>query len=111
MTLNDYQDLANGTDTYTPDTIGLLAHFLGLTGEAGEAAEKAKKENRDHSGHEFQDADRNHAIMLELGDVLWYVATTASRIGYTLQDVAQENINKVYSRQERDMIHGSGDNR
>lgn len=111
MKLNDYQDLVVETDTYTPDNLGLSAHFLGLTGESGEAAEKAKKEIRDHSGHEFQDEERNHDIMLELGDVLWHVATTAFRLGYTLEDVAQYNLDKVYSRIERDKIHGSGDKR
>lgn len=111
MTLNDYQDLAIETDTYSPDTLGVSAHFHGLTGESGEAAEKAKKEIRDHSGKEFQDPERNHAIMRELGDVLWYVATTAFRLGYTLEDVAQENLDKVYSRKERGKIHGSGDDR
>ena len=111
MTLNDYQDLAIETDTYTQDNLGLSARFLGLTGEAGEAAEKAKKEIRDHSGNEFQDPDRNHAIMRELGDVLWYVASTAFRLGYTLEEVAQENLDKVYDRKERGVTHGSGDNR
>lgn len=111
MTLNDYQDLAIETDNYEKDLLGLSAHFLGLTGESGEAAEKAKKEIRDHAGQEFQDKVRNHAIMKELSDVLWYVATTAFRLGYSLQEVAQENLDKVYSRQERGMINGSGDDR
>lgn len=49
--------------------------------------------------------------MMELGDVLWYCATLARDLGYSLQDVCQSNYDKLKSRQQRDKIHGEGDNR
>ena len=49
--------------------------------------------------------------MKELGDVLWYVADIAHYLGATLNDVADMNIEKLASRQDRGVIQGNGDNR
>ena len=82
---------------------------MGLTGEAGEVADKVKKVIRDNK----QEFDEEHklAIALELSDVMWYCATLANDIGYTLQDIAEMNYAKLKSRQERGKIGGNGDNR
>lgn len=45
-------------------------------------------------GHTF---DPNRLID-ELGDVLWYVAQTATGLGVPLADVAQHNIDKLRGR-------------
>ena len=82
---------------------------LGLTGEAGEVADKVKKVIRDNND-EFTD-ERKRQIALELGDVLWYAASLAYDLGYTLDEVAQMNLDKLASRMQRDKIHGSGDER
>jgi NTP pyrophosphatase (non-canonical NTP hydrolase) len=47
----------------------------------------------------------------ELGDVLWYVAQLASELELELDDVASENLQKLFSRQRRGVLSGSGDNR
>ena len=49
--------------------------------------------------------------MRELGDVLWYVAQIATELGVSLDDVAQQNVDKLFSRRDRNMIGGSGDER
>jgi len=49
--------------------------------------------------------------MKEIGDVLWYCATLSHDLGYTLDEVAQTNVDKLRSRMERSKITGSGDNR
>ena len=57
------------------------------------------------------DADQRRAIAKELGDVLWYVTALAGDLGYALEDIATMNIDKLRDRKDRDMIHGSGDER
>ena len=64
---------------------------------------------RDHQG-QFSDQSRE-AIALELGDVLWYVSQLAHELGYSLEKVAQANLDKLASRAERQVISGSGDQR
>ncbi len=47
----------------------------------------------------------------ELGDVLWYLTQICTELGLTLEEVAETNIAKLSSRQERGKIRGDGDNR
>lgn len=86
---------------------------LGLAGEAGEVAEKVKKLYRDTDYVESSKltVDFRVDLVRELGDVLWYLTALARLAGVSLQNVAEENIAKLASRRERNMIHGSGDNR
>jgi len=108
--LNEYQNKAYKYAVYPSiggdDKIYLA---LGLAGEAGEVADKIKKIYRDKGGV-YSDNDLKE-IMLELGDVLWYVSEMSRVLGFSLNDVAQENINKLESRFNRGVIGGSGDNR
>jgi len=112
MTLNDYQEKA--MTTRTEETYGdaaIIYPTLGLTGEAGEVADKVKKVLRgDYSNREFS-PERKHDIALELGDVMWYVAALSHDLGYTLDEIAQMNIQKLHLRQIHGKIHGNGDER
>ena len=65
---------------------------LGLAGESGECCDIVKK-NR-FQGHEL---NKEHLIE-ELGDVMWYIAETASGLGVTLEEVAQYNLDKLHKR-------------
>ena len=47
----------------------------------------------------------------ELGDCLWYLAVIAARFGYTLEEIAEMNVEKLRDRQRRGVLKGSGDNR
>lgn len=90
----------------TPLAIAYVA--LGL-GEAGEVQGKVKKILRDD---DFIVTDeKREAIALELGDVLWYVARMADELGYSLQQIADKNIEKLFDRAERGVLGGSGDYR
>lgn len=43
--------------------------------------------------------------------MLWYCATLSRDLGFELDDVARWNVEKLRSRKQRDLLHGSGDNR
>ena len=72
-------------------------------------AGKIKKLIRDDRG--VLDGQRRLAISREVGDVPWYCAMLAKELGYTLGDVAADNLDVLASRAERGKISGSGDNR
>ena len=82
---------------------------LGLVNEAGEVAGKVKKIFRDKGGV-ISDADRD-ALKQELGDVLWYFTQICTELDLTLEEVAAANLEKLFSRLERGVIGGSGDQR
>jgi len=110
MELSDYQRLSRRTAVY-PTSAGspLTYPVLGLTGEAGEVAEHAKKLIRDDGGE--LTPERREAMGKELGDVLWYVAQLATELGLELDEIAQANLDKLLSRQQRGVLSGSGDER
>jgi len=87
----------------------LIYHVLGLTNEAGEVAGKVKKVIRD-KGNVWDQVDRD-ALAQELGDVLWYLSRVASHFDFTLEEIAQMNLEKIASRKARGVLGGSGDNR
>jgi len=105
----EYQEKARSTAIYPDLNRNFTYPTLGLSGEAGEVAEKVKKILRDKKGTPT-DEDREE-IAKELGDVLWYVANVACEFDLHLGDIAQGNINKLASRQNRGKLNGSGDNR
>lgn len=104
LTLNEYQRLALRTAVY-PQPI--IYPTLGLVGESGEVAEKVKKVLRDNNSV-FTD-EKKFEIMTEVSDVLWYCATLANDLGFTLGEVGEYNVAKLQSRVQRNKIHGNGD--
>ena len=93
MDLNTYQVKAQRTSNKELSAKDhLLNGLLGLSGEVGECCDIVKKSL-------YQDRrDFETKLLDELGDVLWYVAETASAIGYTMNEVAIFNIKKLESR-------------
>jgi len=98
MTPNEYQTLAmrttSGISTSCPENL-LLQGVMGMSGESGEALDIVKKIM--FQGHELNEATKEHLIR-ELGDVLWYVATTAEALNVPLETVMQVNIDKLRAR-------------
>jgi NTP pyrophosphatase (non-canonical NTP hydrolase) len=109
MELSEYQALSRRTATYPRAGEDMTSPALGLCGEAGEVAEKVKKTIRDDGG--VLSDERRDALARELGDVLWYLAQLATEAGLDLETIAEDNLEKLLSRQERGVLRGSGDDR
>ena len=110
MDFQEYQKESRKTALYLDkDGQRVIYPTLGLAGEAGEVAEKVKKMLRDDDGELTE--ERRQLLKGELGDVLWYLAQLATDMGLSLDEVAQENLQKLFSRQERGKITGDGDER
>ena len=125
MHFNEYQEKAAATAMYplfidryeSLDEIennflnmsGIIYTALGLSNEAREVLGKIKKIIRDKNC-KITDIERK-GISKELGDVLWYISNLADSLGLNLNDIAQENLEKLFSRKERGMIKGEGDER
>ncbi len=109
MEFNEYQKMARSTAIYAGAGKNYVYPVLGLCGEAGEVAEKIKKIIRDGDG--TINDDQRRELEKELGDVLWYIANLGVELGLEMDFIASKNIAKLKSRQDRGVLHGSGDNR
>lgn len=123
MKLNDYQKKAMTTCMASSENFGYM--FLNLVGEVGELASKIAKAIRKKQlfignnqlisryGHnEAEKIDEfEEELQKEAGDVLWQLSGLCSVMGWNLEDIAQQNLDKLASRKERHVIDGNGDNR
>ena len=109
MNLNEYQQKSRKTAGYPAIGHPVIYPTLGLVNEAGEVAGKIKKVFRDKDGQISEET--KSALKAELGDVLWYLAQVSTELGLSLEEVAEYNLQKLYSRLERGKIRGDGDNR
>ena len=93
MTINECQKLA--MTTLNPDLNErdvLINGVMGLCGEAGEAIDLVKKHLA--QGHDLD----KESLAKEQGDVAWYLAETATAIGYPLEEIFQMNLEKLRKR-------------
>ena len=104
MLMNDYQIGAMKTrlETYSPE-----AAVFGLLAEVGEVAAVFQKMIRG----DYPEDIAVTKLHKELGDVLWHVAAIAADNDWKLEDIGSENLEKLASRQFRNLIVGSGDDR
>lgn len=65
----------------------------GLGGETGEVLEVLKKYVRSHL-----DTPDKLELLLELGDVMYYLTMIAERYGLNLNEILEANVNKLESR-------------
>ena len=123
MELNEYQKKA--MNTCMPSCKNFSYMMLNLVGEVGELASKVAKSIRKDSsviinnklGNRYSPSERekvvlyNEELKKEAGDILWQLAGLCKVMGWSLEDVAQQNLDKLASRKERGVIDGNGDNR
>lgn len=113
MELNEYQKQAITTRMRSCDNFSYM--MLNLVGEVGEFASKVakqiRKEEASINGNELWTTMDTGSLMLEAGDVLWQLAGLCDVFGWSLEQVAQANLDKLASRKERGVIDGNGDYR
>lgn len=119
--LCEYQEKAMYTCTHSSSNFSYM--FLNLVGELGEFASKVAKSIRKEEsmiernylstecGTRSMSDDEIRSLRMEAGDILWQLSGLCSVMGWSLEDVANENLLKLSSRQERGVIVGDGDNR
>ena len=73
----------------------LLTAAVGINAEGGEFMEIVKK--MIFQGKPFNEDNREHMI-IELGDIMWYVAQACMALDVTLDDVVAKNVQKLLKR-------------
>jgi NTP pyrophosphatase (non-canonical NTP hydrolase) len=92
LTLNEYQELASRTINNDLEDYQQFAHALhGMAAEVGEIHGLVQKS---YQGHE---ANEEHMIK-EVGDLLWFIAELCTSCGWTLEEAAAMNIEKLKAR-------------
>ena len=120
MTLNEYQEKA--MTTCLPPSRNFSYMFLNLVGEIGEFASKVAKAIRKDKAiidfnqliterKESMSEEEIEDLMKEAGDCLWQLSGLCTVMGWKLNDVAQQNLDKLASRKNRGVVDGNGDNR
>ena len=123
MTLNDYQKEAMTTCTKSSENFSYM--MLNLVGEIGELSGKVAKLLRKQqfviNNNEFEVRNGSLAydetsqlyeeMKKEAGDCLWQLSGLCYVMGWKLEDVAKQNLEKLASRKQRGVIVGEGDNR
>lgn len=115
--------------TCMPSSENFSYMFLNLVGEVGEFASKVAKAIRKEKlaigwKEESQEADENNLIPTcsyfdrkemdeelkkEAGDILWQLSGLCTVMGWSLEDIAQMNLDKLAARKAAGTIDGNGD--
>lgn len=97
MDLNQYEQRAARTATYSGTSQDRLSYYgIALGGEVGEVLNEIKKHLR--SGFPELTPERRDAVILEMGDTLWYFAALAKELGVPMGEIARRNIEKLEAR-------------
>lgn len=121
LTLREYQKLAMTTCMESCENESYMV--LNLVGEVGELTSKMAKAIRKGNakidgnrfvtgnGTKYMTEQEITEMRKEAGDILWQLAWVCTVMGWDLQDVGQENLDKLQERKKRNVIDGDGDNR
>ncbi len=125
MQLNEYQQKAMTTCMESCDNYSYM--MLNLVGEVGELASKVAKDIRKSEASIYanrlilckENFDEEllseckqrklQELKLEAGDILWQLSGLCHVMGWTLEDVAQANLDKLAARKQAGTIDGNGD--
>ena len=117
-----YQEKAMTTCMESSNNFSYM--FLNLVGEVGEFASKVAKEIRKGNLvigatampnkimpylNEDEWWAKDEELMKEAGDILWQLSGLCSVMGWSLEEVAQMNLDKLAARKVAGTIDGNGD--
>ncbi len=94
----DYQSFTESLDNLDGEGANiqrLLTAAVGLSAEGGEFMEIVKK--MVFQGKPWNDDNREHLI-IELGDIMWYVANACIALNVEFDDVVRGNVKKLEKR-------------
>lgn len=118
MKLNEYQEKA--MTTCMPSSANFSYMMLNLVGEVGEFASKVGKSIRKGRAEicnnrlsMIGDTDmlweQEQELKKEAGDCLWQLSGICSVLGWSLEEIAQMNLDKLAARKAVGTIDGNGD--
>lgn len=92
MSLKEYQELCKSTaKKFETQEKEILTWGLGIAGEAGDVAGCIKKTFA-------HDNDQREGIKENIGDTLWYAAMICNFFGWDMDQVLEQNIDKLKKR-------------
>lgn len=96
MEFNVYQENAKKTiqKNASAQHLSDIVPFLGIIGEIGSVVSQLKIKLRVGDSY----VAYKSKLCEELGDVLWYISTIATQNQLTLDEVAQQNLDKIHDR-------------
>ena len=93
MDIKEFQNKSTRTINHDLTTEQLISNMcMGISGETGEVIDIIKKYL--YQGHEL---NKEH-VTEELGDVMFYITNLATLLGIDMQDVLQNNVDKLLKR-------------
>ena len=91
----DFADRIGELDREGANIERLLTAGVGINAEGGEFLEIIKK--MVFQGKPWNEDNREHLI-IELGDIMWYVAQATQALGISMEEVLDTNIRKLSKR-------------
>ena len=91
----DFADRIGELDREGANIERLLTSGVGINAEGGEFLEIIKK--MVFQGKPWNEDNREHLI-IELGDIMWYVAQATQALGISMEEVLDTNIRKLSKR-------------
>lgn len=93
MDIKEFQNKSTRTINHALTTEQLISNMcMGISGETGEVIDIIKKHL--YQGH---DLNKEH-LTEELGDVMFYITNLATLVGIDMQEVLQNNVDKLLKR-------------
>lgn len=102
----DFKEYSEQAMSFRKPSATFTYALLNLAGEVGELTSLEAKALRDGPKEDY-----SKNFLKECGDILWCLVAVLEDNGFTLEQAAITNIEKLSGRKERGTLDGSGDNR